>query len=100
MSVEVLHKNGKYYPKTSLLVVGEVFERLPKDISHNLLEGTYPIYGRLIDEVRRVSEHKLEIVLGYNLEGVVRHNTITSDESVIGVYGEIDLYIENAKDLK
>ncbi len=96
--MEVLHKNGKYYPKTSELIVGEVFERLPKELSHNLLEGTYPIYGRLIDEVRRVSEHKLEIVLGYNLEGVIRHDVITSDESLIGVYGEIDLYITNAKD--
>ncbi len=96
--MEVLHRDGKYYPKTSELIVGEVFERLPKGLSHNLLEGTYPIYGRLIDEVRRVSEHKLEIVLGYNLEGVIRHDVITSDESLIGVYGEIDLYITNAKD--
>ncbi len=93
-----LHRDGKYYPKTSELIVGDVFERLPKKLSHNLLEGTYPIYGRLIDEVRRVSEHKLEIVLGYNLEGVIRHDVITSDESLIGVYGEIDLYITNAKD--
>jgi len=88
------------YPKTSELVVGEVFERLPKTISHHILKGTYPIYGRLINEVRRVSEHKLEIVLGLNVEGVVRHNTITSDESLIGVYGEIDLYIKNAKGLQ
>jgi len=100
MSTMFLHKNGKYYPKVTALIVGDVFERLPKEMSHQLLDGTYPLYGRLINEVRRVSEHKLEVVLGFNLEGIVKHNVITSDETLIVVYGEIDLYITNAKDFK
>ncbi len=96
-SVDVLHGDGKYYPKTSELLIGEVFERLPRELSHIRIEGTYPLYGRLINSVTRVSEHKLEVVLGYNLVGVVKHNVITSDETLIAIYGEIDLYIKDSK---
>ncbi len=95
-----LHKNGKYHPKTVWLSLGDIFDRLPAQLSHNILEGTYPIYGRVITKVLRVSDHKLEIVLGDNLEGIVKHNTITSDETLIGVYGELELYIDNIKEIE
>ncbi len=82
---------NRVYPKTTTLNVGDVFSRLPRELNFNKVKGTHPMYGRTITKIERTSEHKLLVTLGISEWGGAGYRP--SNESVVAVYGEIDIYV-------
>jgi len=85
-----VHYWDKVHPDTVSLSIGDEFDRVPKGLSFNIVSGTYPLYGRIITGTKRVSEHKLLVMLG-DAEDYV--GDTPSETSTIAVYGEIDVYV-------
>ncbi len=54
---------SKHYPKTINLVVGELFERLPRDVRFLVTKGLLPVYGRTIESVVGYDD-RIEVMLG------------------------------------
>ncbi len=72
--------------------VGDIFSGVIKGLNFHMLQGTYPAYGRVIDEVEKVSEHKLIVELGEveRFDSCDERSAAPSSFATIGVYGEID----------
>jgi len=82
-----------------MLLEGELFDRIPSELHHVKTEGTHPLYGRIILDVVRVSKHKLVILLGHNVAGKTRRDARTTKETVIAIYGEIDVFVDNIRSI-
>ncbi len=96
-------QQAKHYPKELSINIGSAFSRIPKRFafSPETLEGVFPLYGRIIEDVQRLSEHKLELTLGWYIDEFHFDDGIKPKSSVkISVYGEVEEYYEQLEKLE
>lgn len=82
----------KKYPKNINLCIGEMFSRLPIELSFKLVSGSTPLYGRTIIDSDRLSVDQLLLTLGEIFEFDAELNLPSAKSSVL-ITGDIDTYI-------
>lgn len=88
------YRNDKVYPKTLNISVGEEFNRLPRDILWQVVEGSYPIYGRIIINCNLVSKHKAILELSEYMYDDYNNYNEPSDYAILEIFGNLDKYID------
>ena len=80
----------KKYPEYITYRVGDLFTRPPRDIFFRCVDGTLPIYNRVVLGMELINDNKLIIELGELMDDIDADKTrFCSDSSVIALYGEI-----------
>ena len=81
----------KYFPARIDLSVGESFGRLPKGLFFEVVDGSYPIYSRVVLSAEIINANKAIVTLGevIELERVDVSDGAISEEVTLHVYGDL-----------
>ena len=88
----------KVYPKHSMLAVGDVFSRLPREVRFEVTAGTPPMYGRYILDFELVSPRELRVHLGIVAGDVDKHVSTETDIKITGdILKHITFEVDNSE---